>query len=313
MILSVVVVALVVCGGTAVPPGSSRVFSAEVGEPKAGADKGGLEKKAPAGEDADYLPIGAAIEKTRTDYLPLVIYYDGGPDSSDKNSALRDKWESYMEGRFFRRKFRGVLLVRLTDADLAAPYPGGLPEFVLIASDAAGVNRPDKDQPLAEAFGVNRGYPSLLLLEFRERVARRYVEKLPSKGKIQKQILGLRKKSRVAAARARRVEKALEESQYASKLKKPRVAVQKLLPFFESKTRQKLDPVTRDRLEKVEGKYRKVVRQVADKVDVLEEIKKYAEAIKLLEELSKDYPFPDVLKECHKSRARIYRKAQTGI
>lgn len=273
----------------------------------------GGEKKQPSDADSPYISFDDAVKRVRSEYLPMVVYFDGGASAADKPSKLRDKWEDYLKGRFFRRKLRGLLVVRLTDKDLEAPYPGGLPEHILIASKAAGVKRPDKDQPAGRTLGVDRGYPALLLVDFRERVVRRYVQKLPSKGKLEKQFKVLGKKNRAAATRARKVEKGIEESLYAAKLKRFRESVQKLLPFLEKKFHAKLDLVTQYSLAEAEEKHRKVVRKVTDDIAALEKTKKYAQAIELLDDLAKDYPFSDVLKKCHETRGRIFRKARAGL
>ena len=142
---------------------------------------------------------------------------------------------------------------------------------------------------------------------------RRYVQKLPSKGKLEKQFKVLGKKNRAAATRARKVEKGIEESLYAAKLKRFRESVQKLLPFLEKKFHAKLDLVTQYSLAEAEEKHRKVVRKVTDDIAALEKTKKYAQAIELLDDLAKDYPFSDVLKKCHETRGRIFRKARAGL
>ena len=272
-----------------------------------------------------YLSLADALETVREDYRPVLIYYDGGKAPHARESSIRLSWEKYFDGANFRRHLRRIPVVRLSDRDLLARYPGGLPIFDRLArrmararddrsaAESSEGGRARESDEIGEVLGLSSGYPSLVLLDFRERIVRRYAESLPTKLAFKKRLTRFLATNREFAKRARLVEKALEQSRYARNLKKWRVAVQAILPYLDGKVRRTIDPVAQHELTKLEREYREVVRDVLSQVDVLEQRRRYNEAMEILEDLINDYPFPDVVRESNHRSAEIYRKAKSGV
>ena len=74
-----------------------------------------------------------------------------------------------------------------------------------------------------------------------------------------------------------------------------------------------MDPVLIEKLDKLIAKYRKDAQVLLDKGEALNYKKQYTKAIKVYDEVGREYPFLDILKFTNSKKGEIFRKAQLGI
>jgi hypothetical protein len=280
----------------------------------------------PRGKDIDVLGLDAAFVRLRREYLPVVVFYDGGAQHTPSAKDVPSSWRAFLEAPGARRAFEGGLYAEIGDRDLDAPHP---PPAAPEKKDKDAAKKPPPEGPApapgavkdaegavettSARLGIVRGTPALVLVDFRERVHRRFARDLPDRSELEKLLKGFVATSRAQAALARKVEKALEESGYAYELGRKRAAVQKVLPFEDPGERRKMDPVLLAEVEALTRKYRDAARAVLDEGDALDRAKKYAEALKVLEKVPLEFPFPDLVRSANQKRGEILRKARLGI
>ena len=279
-----------------------------------------------------YVSLVEAVASARKDYRPLVVYFDGGAGYERVPKDVPTRWEGATSGARFRRLARSVAICRLSGDDLRAGYP---PEPTEKKADKpkkkppdAGKRDPAKRRPLnkraaepkkkpaksaGERLGLVAGVPAVLLIDFRERVVRRFVTEFPRKTAFQRSLRGFVKRNAVLAKYALQAEEVLERANYSYELGKRRIAVQQVLPLEDPQEKKKMDPVLKDKVEKVLTRYRGDAEKLVKKGFTLDKQKKYADALKVLEDVAREFPFPDVLKKVHQKRGEILRKAQLGI
>ncbi len=277
-------------------------------------------------DEDDYVSLKDAIDRVEKDYVSLIVVYDGGGDYESKPKDIPGRWASYLGQRTFRKAVKKHALARLTDKDLDRTYPGRRPEE---KPPKEGAEKPAKkprgkagadgrpanvveDWTNAKVLGITRGFPAVVLLDFRERIVKRYTRKLPSRVALGGLLKALAEKNRRLAIRARQVEKVIEGSLYAHKLGDKRSAVLKILSIIKPETLRKFDPVTKKKVQDVQARYRREAQILSRKASGLEAARKYAMAMMLLEQIARDYPFPDVIRDSNQSRGRVFRKAQMG-
>jgi hypothetical protein len=277
------------------------------------------------------MPLEAALALLRKDYRPLLILYPGpmrsapgpreGPEEQGKglSPALADAITALRADLTGQKTLKRYLQVDLAPAALGEPYPlppgSGPPAGPRVAGGRAG-GPGDKakatEPPSAgERLGIVDGVPALLVLDFRERVARRY-EKLPRREKLIHELEAIgREEARLAEA-ARRVEKVLEKAEYSYALKETRQAVLLVVPLDDRREAQGLDPVLRERTAKLIERYKKDGRAAIGTGEALEAERRYLEAVQAYRKAALDFPFPEIVKDANRLQGAAFRKAQVG-
>jgi hypothetical protein len=285
-------------------------------------------------------------EPLRADAAPAPDAAPGGPSDpapggpSDPAPAAPGFLDEHLTDTTLRDVCRRFVLIRIGSADLEKPYPepgraaapgagkgekGARPEKGKDkkkedpgeppppAGDPAAAAGKDKEKPpaLGTRLEVTDGKPVLIAFSFREEVIKRY-EELPTRTQLKKELSRITKVSELHAREARRIEPELDGSLYAFRLGKTRDAVLKVVPFETKESRQLVDQKLGKRIDEVIAEYRAKAGEALAAADELEAKKKYEEAIKAYDDVGRDFPFPDILKEANKRKSVTLRKLTVG-
>ncbi len=290
-------------------------------DPSSPAKKDGSKKDA-----IRHVTIQAAIAGAREKYAPFLIVFDGGAEYRPREGDVPTSWNECTTSASFRRALEKITVCRVRSEDLRKPYPapprpaGERPPGVLPDADAGEAGKggepakPDAAaKTVAAQLGLVDGVPAVVFVDYRERVIRRLVDSLPRRTKLRGMILSFAVKNATLARYARRAEKILERSRYAYELGKRRTAVQQVIPFERPAEQKKMDPVLLARANELISRYRKDAQRIVDRGNALDRQKDYVRALQVFEEVSRDYPFPDIIRVASQKRGEILRKAQLGI
>lgn len=283
----------------------------------------GAAGKKKSGKEIAYVSLGEATKRAREDYRPFVVYFDGGAGYESMPDDVPMRWEEATRS-MSRRLSRLVTVCRVSEDDLGIVYPlkpsakkkADAPEKAAEREKKGARVEDQKKKPsekVAERLGLVASVPTVLVVDFRERVVRRYVTEFPKKTAFQRSLREFVRRNAKLANYARAAEKVLERAKYSYELGKRRTAVQQVLPFEDPREKKKMDPVLKGEVEKVLTRYRGDAQKLVKKGFTLDKKKKYAAALKVLEDVAHQFPFPDLLKKVHVKRAEILRKAQLGI
>ena len=291
----------------------------------------GAEGGRKSSEGITYVSLGDAVASARRDYRPFLVYFDGGGSYERKPDDVPTRWEEATSGTGFRRFAKSVAICRLGDEELRVVYPPESTEKEEVKPKKEGrdgrkhepAKRKRRNQRAADPkkppesaakrLGLVDGVPAVLVVDFRERVVWRFMTEFPKKRRFHRALRRFIKRDAVLAKYAIRAEKVLERSNYSYELGKRRNAVQQVLPFEDPLEKKKMDPVLKGKVEKVVARYRGDAQKLVEEGFTLDRKKKYAAALKVLENVTREFPFPDLLKKVHVKRAEILRKAQLGI
>jgi len=155
--------------------------------------------------------------------------------------------------------------------------------------------------------------PALLIIDYRERVSRRFQEKIPAPGPLRKELAKIAREIRSLAVEARRVEKLLEESKYSHALGEPRQAVLTVLPLDDAKARRGLDQDLAKRVEAVLDGYRREGQSLIATGETLESQKRYLEASEVYRRAARTYPFPEIVRTANRRQSDALRKERGGL
>jgi hypothetical protein len=216
------------------------------------------------------------------------------------------------------KELQNFVCVELSAPALEKPYP------VDAAPPAASPGPKRADGPKVVEGGAPspaasvrlrlvEGVPALLILDFRERVVRRYQEKLPAPAALRKELARLSREIRAQAVEARKVEKLLEESKYSHALGEPRQAVLTILPLDDARARRGLDKDLAERVEAVLARYRKEGQSLLATGEALESQKRYLEASEVYRRAARTYPFPEIVRTANRRQGEALRKERGGL
>jgi len=201
------------------------------------------------------------------------------------------------------------------------PGPAGGAEPELPGADApGGAEAPGGPRPtpaVREALRLVEGSQSLVVLDFRERVVRRYeLASPPEPAALRKELTVIARENAMHVRMAARVEPVVDASEAAFARKKVREAVEKVLPLEDRDLLAKLDPVLRSRVEKLVADYRRRAEDALREAEkLIDEAKKepakqaklFTKAVAALDAVVKEYPFPDVLAKAQKDKTQVLR------
>ena len=233
-----------------------------------------------------------------------------GPD-------LAATFETYLGTSLFKKTCRGFVLIRLGPDDLDRPYPVRLPERKVRAERRRKRKAPPPPASAArppasvrETFVLPEEKSALLVLSFREQVVRRYRDKLPKKSVLRKKLDRVVKVNRVFAREDRRVSAILEKSLYAFEVGKRKAAVATVVAFESPKARGRMDDTLKARVDAVIKKYRNVAETEMKKGDLLDQRRKYKDALDTFEAVLQDFSFADIRKRAAIRKGEILRELQ---
>ncbi|MCZ6793056.1 MAG: hypothetical protein O7J95_05515 [Planctomycetota bacterium] len=286
--------------------------------------------------------LSKGLERVRAKRLPAVVWYDGEAapavvprEEGGEAPRAADKpfFDEFVENRRFRRELGRFVLIRLRGADLGKPYPRPKPPVIPDkrrprakrpgpAPAVVGARKPPKPPPVArEILGVFEGQPTLLLLDFRETVVRRYERGggPPPDGDPEREEVrnGLRRVARENAfhvAVARKVERILKASEEQFRRGKVREAVILVRDLDKPREKARFDRVLRERVEKVIKEYRDRADKGMNKGDELLEVakkspvkegEKFFEALIIYDRVARDYPFKNVITRVQEKKGVI--------
>ena len=285
----------------------------------------------------DRLPLKEALGALRREYRPLLLIYLG---EDPENEFVREMKDSLQDPEV-RKALKGYLVSDLTAEVLPAPYPAAPAAAPGPAPPAAGKPGPKKAEkmagndgkrvppepkkdggappppappvPAGERLGIVKGVPSLVVLDFRERVVRRYQEKAPRRPALIKELRKIAAEIARQAESARKVERILEKAEYSYMLGETREAVLLVLPLDDAKMRQGLDPVLADRLASTLGRYRNDGAAAMATGEALESDNRFLEAVEAYRLASLRFPFPEIARASARKQASAMRKARGGV
>jgi hypothetical protein len=241
-----------------------------------------------------------------------------------------------------RKALKGYLVSDLSAEVLAAPYPAApvvpAPAAPAPAAGKPGSKKADRNEkngekrgqpepkkaadappapvppvPAGERLGIVKGVPSLVVLDFRERVVRRYQEQAPRRPALIKELRKIAAEIARQAESARKVERILEKAEYSYTLGETREAVLLVLPLDDPKVRQGLDPVLADRLASTLGRYRNDGAAAMAIGEALESDNRFLEAVEAYRLAGVRFPFPEIAKASARKQASAMRKARGGV
>lgn len=241
-----------------------------------------------------WLKLQQGLQEVREKKRPAIVWYTGKATQDEPHF-----FTEFLQSRWFHRMADKFVLIRLDSAVLSTPYPGA----PAVKPRRAG--EPPVVPTVALHLRLLDDPASFLLLDFRERVVRRYEPQKtpPKRTKLAAEL------SRVVAIGAkqlknvRRVEQILASAARAKAAKKIREAVLKLRPLDSQEERDRLDPVLREKVEKVVQQYRQDAAKLFQRAHALmlagkqnpkESGKKFSDALAVYDRLARDYPFRDI-------------------
>ncbi|MEM7233978.1 MAG: hypothetical protein AAF517_17500, partial [Planctomycetota bacterium] len=235
-----------------------------------------------------------------------------------------------------RRLAEKFVWIRLEKADLTRAYPPIPPPPAPRAVRARGKKaarvpkppRPPKPPkpaalpedvedliPLRKVWRIPSRVETFLIVDFRERVVRRYDgEHVPAKGELDRVLKEAWARHRIERAQAAKIEALVRKSRAKKKAKKIREAVRLVLPLDPQSKRQTLEAESRKLLEDLLREYREAGRKTLSQADKNAELgitmpqnsaKAFDAALKLYEEVVRDYPFPDLIAKARKGKAVV--------
>ncbi len=273
--------------------------------------KPNLAEQAGVGEKA-FSTLQEGLEVLRRDYRPLLCVYLAEEENGKKvEPGVQGKgFAAELKRRFQNRELQKVLRafvrVNLARKVLELPYPA--------AKDAAPEKKKEATKKrIRETLGIVPGVPAMVVLDFRERVVRRYQEKLPPQGVLRRELKRIALNLSKLAATARRIEKLMESAEYSYALGETRVAVQRILPLDDQKVQRTLDPVLAERLASVLSRYKDDAAKAMAVGEALESERRYLEAVQAYQKAAFRFPFPEILKKSAIRQGVAMRKAQGGL
>jgi hypothetical protein len=295
------------------------------------------------------LPLKEALGVLRREYRPLLVIY---LDEKPEGDFVREMKES-LEDPEVRKALRSYVISDLSVEALAAPYPAAPASTPGEASPPPGAaagapapaagkpaskkaDRKEKNDPkrvrpeppppgpskasapapavpVGDRLGIVKGVASLVVLDFRERVVRRYQEKAPRRPALVKELRKIAAEIARQAESARKVERILEKAEYSYTLGETREAVLLVLPLDDPKVRQGLDPVLADRLASTLGRYRNDGASAMAAGEALESDNRFLEAVEAYRLAGVRFPFPEIMKASARKQASAMRKARGGV
>lgn len=313
---------------------------------------------APTPESAglSWYSLQEGVSRVRKQYLPaLVLYRSSGslplveaPPAGDNGEREEKGGAGFFADIFaessLKKIFKQFVLIRIERADLERRYP--LPQKTPPPGNAgekgaekdgaqggagAPAGAPTAAPTVAEVLDLQGNRSSVVFLDFRERVVKRYDDDvdagadaaeapgggkpkapLPKLSQLKAEIDRLWKVNKVFATKAREVEPLLEKSLYSFRAGEVRAAVLLVVPMEEKAAQARMDPVLLDRLKKVIAEYRAKAEEAMRKADQLDKDKKHLEAIDAFDKVMKDFPFKDILQRAAKRKGEILRKVTFG-
>ena len=276
-------------------------------------------------------PLEAGVTQMRAQYVPAVVWYPGDEDAQKEAKFF----EAFLEKGDFRQKLKRFVLIRLETPDLKKTYPAEKPKGMargkgqgpppggkagrVPARKAPGQNPGSDGKPLStvgETLRIVEGDANLVVLDFRERVVRRYdaQDEPPKRSRVQRDLTWIAKRNALFAKRAWSVGKKLIESEQTFRRGDVRGAVLKVRDFENIETRSKLDSVLRRRVEKVLNDYRdRGEKKFAEAAELEEQARKdppnrarrYEQAVQVYDDVIENYPFRDLVHRASTRKSRI--------
>ena len=252
-----------------------------------------------------WVQIAEGLQQVREHKRPAIVWYTG------KTTAEKPHFfEEFLDDRRFRRLAEKFVLIRLDAAGLSAAYPSApqsKPPRAKARKDKAPPRaaEPPPKPTIATQLRLLDDPTAFLILDFRERVIRRYEpQKTPPRlSKLTRQLTRVLAASARHVETARQVEKTLAAAARAKANKKMRAAVLKILPLDSQEKRDRLDPVLREKVEAVIQQYRDEAEKLflraqglvlAGKQNAKNSGKKFAAALAAYDRLARDFPFRDI-------------------
>ncbi len=276
------------------------------------------EKKSPkAKRAAPWLNLASGLKKSRKSQQPLLILYTASREpagEADKVADLAETFESYLRNNTFKRSLRDYVLVGLDPADLDASFPPRVDRTAPAKKVGRRRRIPIREavapEPIGRKLVLHAQKSTLLVLSFREKLVSRYLDKLPKRSTLRKELTRIAKVNKVFAREDRRVGGILEKSLYAFEAGKRKAAVVLVLPFTKPNSRLRMDDTLKRRVDGVIGQYRKVAATEMKKGDLLDGKRKYKAALDVYEVVLQDFAFPKIRKQAAIRKGEIWRKIQ---
>ncbi|MEE8141709.1 MAG: hypothetical protein V3T77_01285 [Planctomycetota bacterium] len=146
----------------------------------------------------------------------------------------------------------------------------------------------------------------LVLLDFRGKILQRWESKTPSRGVFTRELKSARLRNHQLAQRYADVEKYLERSRYALKIKKVRESVLAWLKAEEVPLPPDSEPAHK-RVE-VRSDLDQIYQKYLGEGSKLEEQGKWSEAVLRYEKMIKDFPFPKKIRELRRKITELWRE-----
>ena len=273
---------------------------------------------------APWLDLGSGLKKSRKSRQPILLLYtatsrdttsrEPATVATDKVADVAEKFESYLRNNGFKRSLRDYVLVGLDPAELDEPFPPRVEPTAAVKKAGRRKRVPTREavspEPIGKKFVLHAEKSTLLVLSFREQVVSRYLDELPKRSGLRKNLTRIAKVNKVFAKEDRRVGAILEKSLYAFEAGKRKAAVGLVLPFTKRNSRLRMDDPLKLRVDGVIGQFRKVAATEMKKGNLLDEKKKYKEALDVFEAVLQDFAFPSIRKQAAIRKGEIWRKIQ---
>jgi hypothetical protein len=270
----------------------------------------------PAGAELRWLNLEEGLKILRKEYRPIALKYSV-PRGDPARNASAEALEKVLKDPEVEKELQNFICVELSAEALEKPYP---PDRAPPPAKAGAAPPPKGDQdpaspppPTSARLRLVENVPALLIIDYRERVSRRFQEKIPAPGPLRKELAKTAREIRSLAVEARRVEKLLEESKYSHALGEPRQAVLTVLPLDDAKARRGLDQDLAARVEAVLAGYRREGQSLIATGETLESQKRYLEASEVYRRAARTYPFPEIVKTANRRQSDALRKERGGL
>ncbi len=284
----------------------------------------GQKKRQKAKLAAPWLDLGSGLKKSRKSRQPILLLYtatsrdtpsrEPATVATDKVADVAETFESYLRNNGFKRSLRDYVLISLGPADLDEPFPPRVDRTPADTRAGRRTRLPIREavppEPIGRKLVLHAGKSTLLVLSFREQLVGRYLDELPKRSTLGKELTRIAKVNKVFAKEDRRVGAILEKSLYAFEAGKRKAAVRLVLPFTKPNSRLRMDDTLKLRVDGVIQQYRKVAATEMKKGDLLDDKRRYKEALDVFENVLQDFSFPKIRKQAAIRKGEIWRKIQ---
>jgi hypothetical protein len=327
-----IVVAAVIILEAALPSGQAEGAAPAEGKIAAGgpaaakgpAAAGKKKVAAPALPGKGWHSLQEGLDIVRSRYLPLLVVHRGEVPAPDAAAADGPPPRARPEGgREFARDLMAFLADKASEKTLdsfvcvevdrealQAPYPEVPPRALPPRSGASPRGDAAAAPSAGERLGIEPGVAVLVILDYREKVVRRYDVKLPRRENLRRELRAISANLARVAAETRRVEKIFDAAEYSYAWGEKRDAVLAVIPLDDPKVQGGVDAVFAARLAMVIARWKKEGAEAVAIGQALEVDRRYLEAVDAYKEAGRKYPFPEIVRDADRRAGIAMRKAQ---